>query len=166
MSLDLNLLKETLQNVFDAANTTTATRDLSTGLTTRVQRVVKLNPSLIPIQADWYPYVSIWIDSKDVEPADFAATQLAAKRKATVRLKVAGGVWETGVAVGAEGVDEADEDCESLMENIEEVLRGNPTVNGLVTWHFPVRTKYYNAPLEEGSCLRVGVLDLDATVFY
>lgn len=166
MSINLNQFKEDLQTIFQAANTTTATRDLSSGLATRVQRVVKLNPSLIPIQADWYPYVSAYIDSKDVEPADFAGTQLAAKREARVKIKIVGAVWNTLTTTNEEDVDEADEDCESLMENIEEILRGNPTINGNAIWQFPERVQYYNAALGEGQGLRAGVLDLIATVFY
>ena len=164
MALDLNNLKEQIQAVFQAANTTTAAHDLSSGLATRVQRVVKLNPALIPVQADWYPYVSVFVDNKQVEPADFAGTQLAAKRQAKVNLKIVGGVWNT-LADDSE-IDEADEDCESLMENIEEVLRRDPTIGGTVTWQFPERVQYYNASLGEGACLRAGVMDLEATVFY
>jgi hypothetical protein len=164
VAFDLNNLKEQVQTIFDTANDTAAAYDLSTGLTTRVQKVLKLNPALIPVQANWYPYVSVWVDAKDVEPADFAGNQLMAKRQATVHLKVAGAVWENAVA--DEAVDEADNECEQLMENIEEILRRNPQLSATVTWQFPGRIQYYNASLGEGACLRAGVMDLEATVFY
>lgn len=164
MPLDLNNLKEQVQTIFQAANTTTASTDLSSGLARRVRRVVKLNPALIPIQANWYPYVSVYIDSKDVTLEDFAGTQALAKRSAEVNLKIVGGVWNT--LDNDDEVDEADEDCESLMENIEAILRDNPTLGNAALWSRPERIQYYNMGLGEGACLRAGVMDLKATIFY
>ena len=163
MALDLNNLKTQLQSIFEAANTTTATHDLSDDMAKRVQRVFKVNPEIIPIEADYYPYVSVRVESKRIEAADFAATQLAAKRQSVVMVKVYGGVWST--KIDDVEVDEADEECETLMENIEQVLRGNPTLNAVATWQFPSAVRYFSG-IGEGVHLRVGVMDLEVTVLY
>lgn len=164
MALDLNALKETLQTILGDANTVTATYDLSTSLATRVQRVVKLNPALINVQSNWYPFVSCYVESKDVELKDMVGTQLASKRQGDINLRIMGAV-EVNLHADPE-TDEADDECEQLMENIEEVLRRNPTLNSAVLWQYPVRVKYYNQEVEEGACVRVGLLDLTATLLY
>lgn len=164
MSIDLTDLKTTLQTIFRDANTTTATRDLSSGMDTRVQHVLRVNPTLIPVQADWYPYVSVYVAGKNIEAADFAGSQLLAKREGKVMLKIVGGVWNT--VCDDPAVDEADNDCDALMENIEEILRRNDTLVGKVTWQFPTRCDFYNASLGEGNALRAGQLEVEATILY
>lgn len=164
MSVDLNDLKEQIQTIFQNANTTTASRDLSNGLETRVQRILKINPSRIPIQATFYPFVTIYIDSKSIELVDFAITQAQAKRKCKIDVKVIGAVWNSSIT--DEEIDPADEDCEDLMENIEEILRNNPTLGGVATWSFPTDVTYHNANLDEGTHIRAGVMNLQASVFY
>jgi hypothetical protein len=164
MSLDLNNLKEQMQSIFQTANTTTATRDLSNGLETRVQRVLKVNPGLIPPQASWYPYVTIFIDNKTIELTDFAKDQLSAKRKADVTIKVVGAIWNS--TINDEEIDPADEDCEDLMENIEQILRANPTLGGIATWSKPTAVTYHSGKYGEEVHIRAGILDLEATLFY
>lgn len=164
MSIDLNNLKEQIQTILQTANTTTATRDLSNGLETRVQRVLKVNPSRIPIQSTWHPFVTIFIDSKDIELTDFANNQLTARRKSTIDVKIVGAVWNSSI-VDAE-LDPADEDCEDLMENIEEIMRSNSTIAGVVTWSYPTSVTYHNANIEEGVHIRAGILNLRGVVYY
>jgi hypothetical protein len=164
MSVDLNNLKEQIQSLLQTANTTTASRDLSTGLETRVQRVLKVNPSRIPIQASWYPFVTIYIDAKDIELQGIAVNQQNAKRRADVSVKVVGAVWNSTVT--DEEVDPADEDCEDLLENIEEILRANPTLAGSATWSYPEGVAYHSANLDEETHIRAGILTLRTTIFY
>jgi hypothetical protein len=164
MSINLNNVKEQIQTIFQAANTTTATRDLSNGLETRVKSVLKINPSRIPVQASWYPFVTCYIDSKDIELVDFAINQTSARRKAKIDIKVVGSVWNSSIV--DEEVDPADEDCEDLMENIEEILRANPTLGGVVTWAKPTAVTYHNVGLDEGTHIRAGILNLEADIFY
>ncbi len=164
MSIDLNNLKEQIQSIFQTANTTTASRDLSNGLESRVQRVLKINPSRIPVQSSWYPFVTVYIESKDVELVDFAVNQTSARRKTKIDLKVIGAVWNSSIV--DEEVDPADEDCEDLMENVEEILRANPTLGGVATWSYPTAVTYHNVGLDEGVHIRAGILNLEATIFY
>jgi hypothetical protein len=164
MAIDLNNVKEQIQSILQTANTLTATQDLSSGLETRVQRILKVNPSRIPVAAHWYPFVTVYTDSKQIEAADFAKDQLSARRKAVLNLKLIGAVWNS--TISDEEVDPADEDCEDLMENIEQILRANSTLAGVCSWSFPSGVTYHNANLDEGVHIRAGILDLQATVFY
>lgn len=164
MSLDLNNLKEQVQSIFQTANTTTASRDLSNGLATRVQRILKVNPARIPVQASWYPFVTCYIESKNLEEAGIAITQATSKRKAIINLKVIGAIWNSSSNDGE--VDPADEDCEDLMENIEEILRANPTLSGVSLWSFPTDVTYHNVALEEETHIRAGILNLKTTIYY
>lgn len=164
MSADLNNIKEQIQTILADANTTTASVDLSGGLVTRVTRVLKLNPGRVPVQASWYPFVTTFIESKTVILQDIAATQQAAKRRSEVEVRILGAVWNSTFSDNE--VDPSDDECEDLMENIEEILRRNNTLNGAVLWHMPSDVKYYNTNLDEETHIRIGVLSLKASVFY
>lgn len=165
MSIDLNALKEQVQTILQNANTTTASVDLSSGLEKRVQRVLKVNPGRIPVQASWYPFVSVFIESKTVEHQGIARNQLTSPRKAEVGLKIVGAVWNSTIN-GDPEIDPADDDCESLMENVEEIFRRNDTLNSTVTWQTTTDVSYFNANLDEEVHLRVGILTLRAHIFY
>lgn len=164
MSLDLGNLKTQLKSIFDTANTTTATSDISSGLTTRVQKVLKVNPARIPIQANYFPMITVFVDSKDIELKDFAGNQLMAKREATVSVKIVGAVYKS-IQSDAK-VDAADDECEKLMENVEDILRRNPTINGVATWQYPTKVTYHNAQIDEGVHIRAGILNLETTILY
>lgn len=164
MSIDLNNLKTQLKGIFDTANTTTALRDLSQSMETRVAKVLRVNPHRIPVQSDWFPFVTTYIQHKPIEMVEIAADQLTAKRKAEVAIKVVGCVWNSEFTTA--DVDPADNDCEYLMENIEQVLRANPTLAGLADWSYPTDVTYENVKLEEGVHVRAGMLNLVATIYY
>lgn len=164
--LDLNNIKEQLQAALEAANTTTASTDLSSGLETRVQAVLKLNPARIPIQGNWYPYVTIYIDSKEIDEQTIQVNQSQGKRRADVGIKIVGAVWNSTVTPGSEDVDEASDDAESLMENIEQILRANTTLGGAVSWSAPEGVTYHNLSLEEDASIRAGVMSYKAVAFY
>lgn len=162
--LDLNGIKEQLQTIFEAANTTTATRDLSSGLETRVQKILKVHPGRIPIQANWYPFVTIYIEAKDVAEKSICKGQANSKRRADVDIKIAGCVWNSTVA--NDDGDDASDDAESLMENIEQILRSYTDINSTVSWSFPVRITYHNYAFEEDASLRAGVMTYRAIAYY
>lgn len=164
MSLDLTLLKTTIQGIFNTANDTGAAYDLSSGLTTRVRKVLTLNPNRIPTQANYYPLISIFVESKRIEAKDIAVSQRMAKREAVVRVKIVGSVYNSIQSDAKK--DFADDECEKLMENIEEVLRRNDTLDGVATWQFPDLVTYHNAQIDEGVHIRAGILNLETTHYY
>ncbi len=154
----LNNIKTQLKSIFDAANTTTASPiDLSSDLTTRVQKVLTVHPNLIPVQASYWPFVSCYVESKDPNAGtDIAGDQLQAKRKGKVKIFVVGGFYNENFVTDTK--DPADDDINYLMENIELVLRGNPTLKLTVKWQKPVDVKYMVAPMSEQTHIRVGNL--------
>jgi hypothetical protein len=164
MAIDLGNIKEQIQGIFETANTTTASVDLSNGLLTRVQKVLKVNPARIPVQASFHPFVTVYVDNKGITPQDIAVNQTNSKRRAEVDIKIAGAVWNN-IYVNPD-VDDADDDCESLMENIEQILRANPTLAGTVTWSFPNQVTYHTTNLDSNVNLRAGILNLKTTIFY
>jgi len=162
--VDLNDIKEQVQTKLQSANTTSSSNDLSDNLPTRVQRIVKTNSTRIPIQATWYPYVSIHIGDKITDTEVIATSNEYGKRMGTVNMQIIGGVWNSIF----EDVDEdlSDEDCENLMMNIEAILAEDVTLSDSVTWHQPTVVQYHNIALDEGANLRVGIMNVQCTVFY
>ena len=162
--IDLNNIKTQIKAILDASNTTTASTDLSSGMETRVQKVLKLHPARIPIQATWHPYVTVFLDQKDIDETTMQASQAAGKRKATIGVKIVGVVWNSTVTDAA--ADDASDDAESLMENIEQIMRGNPTLNGIATWSRPEGVTFHNMQIEEETHIRAGMMSYRVTVFY
>ena len=164
MALDLNNFKTQIKSILDAENTTTASTDLSLGMSRRIQRVFKTNLERIPIQGSLFPAVTVFMDDKVIEPSTIARNQTSALRQGTVSMKVAGMVFNPLFSTIEE--DPADEDLENLMENMEQILRGNPTVNSLATWAFPTDITYHSGVTEEETHFRVGIMNYELTVFY
>lgn len=164
---DLNGIKTQVQTILLAANTTTGSPiDLSADLadSVRVREILKIHPELIVPQASFFPLVTCYISDKSQKRDDIASTQLAAKRRSTITMDVVGSVWNNNFKVDDE--DPADEDINHLMENIELILRSNPTLNGKVTWQKPTSCRYYTTILDEQTHLRSGILRYECEIFY
>ena len=162
---DLNGIKSQISAILLAANTTTASPiDLSAGMVKRVNKVLKINPQLIPPQISFYPFVTCYVTSKSMEQADLALNQLNSLKKAKIELEIAAGVLNENFSVDTE--DPADEDINYLMENIELTLRANATLNSKVLWQISRDVKYYTANLDEQTHLRAGILTLEGSIFY
>ncbi len=166
--VDIDGIKTAVKNIIDAANTTTGSPiDVSAGLNTRLVRVLKINPTRIPIQPSLFPYVTIYATGKDPieqETIGHKGNQASAMRKATLNLDVFGCVFEPLVPDVNE--DQGVENIERLMENVEEVLRSNVNLNGTVTWAMPSRCQYEDIPYDEEAALRAGILELECTIYY
>ena len=162
--INLGTLKENIQTILQAANTTTASVDISSGLETRVQRVMKVNPARVPIQASFYPYVTVYIDRKEPKNTTISKNQATGKRKAEIDVKIIGAVWNS--TVNDEELDPADDDAEKLMESVEEVLRSNSDLSGFCEWSYPTMITYHNVQIEEDTHLRAGIMNLKVIKFY
>lgn len=164
MAIDIGNIKTQFKSIMDSFNATSAAYDLSTGLTTRVQKVFKVNPIKIPIQATLFPYVTIYPTDKEIDASQIARDQLTAKRIADVGLNIVGAVWEpNNITVDS---DPADDQIEKLMENVEEVLRRNFKLNGAVEWTRPEKVSYHTYPIDEQTHMRVGLLEIVAKITY
>lgn len=164
--VDIQSIKENLRFLLETANTTTASPvDLSNNMTDRVQKVLRVNPSRIPLQASFFPYVTVYADSKEMKQQTIAVNNANAVRQATLRMKIIGAVQNWTIDNSFEQ-DEGDDDIEILMENIEEIIRNNETFSNTVTWKAPEKVTYYDTDLDEGTSIRVAVMELRAEIYY
>lgn len=164
MALDLSGLKSDIRTLLSTANDTAAAYDLSTGLSQRVVSVNAFNPEKLRPSSSHLPGVFIWTTAKKATQVTINQTLAAGKRKADVMFMVAGVVWEPYTTTITE--DPADDECEILMENIEEVLRSSDTLGGKAKWHMEGDVTYHTAAYDEEAHLRVGLMSLVATVYY
>jgi len=163
--VDLNGIKDRIQTTLVAANTTTASPiDLSSGMSQRVQRVLKIHPGLISPQASFFPLVTCYVTDKTIDSEDIAGNQLNSRRKAKVMVNVVGVVWNQNFT--ADDEDPADEDINYLMENVELVLRSDTDLGAKIKWQRSGSTEYYVNTINEQTHLRAGILKLEGTVFY
>jgi len=165
--VDISGIKEEIRALLVACNQIGASPvDLSNGLsgTRRVQKVLKLNLEAIPVQPSYWPFVTIFVDSKNYNNQSMAGTGLQNRRDAYVSIKIVGGIWNTHVHDPK--ADQADDDCETLMENVELILRSSDFLNNKVAWHMFEGTTYHNQRINEEAHARCGVLSLRARVTY
>lgn len=164
--IDLNNIKEQVQTFLEGQNTSTGASilDLSNGMTNRVQSVFKKHPRHLINQASLMPCVTVFIDGKQIKNDTISPNQRTqAKRKAEIGVQIAGMIWDNNWSTNDD--DEAEDDLESLMENIEEILRNDPTVNGAVDWLVCDGVEYFTLYKEDAHML-TGVLICRASKFY
>jgi len=164
--LDLPQIKSEIKTLLDDNNTTTSSLiDLSSGMSRRVQQVIRLNPEKIPPQPSLFPCISIYTDRKNIESSDIAVNQAIGKRKAEVDFKILGIVFNTDYSTDIFN-DAADEDLEELMENVESLLRNDHNLNDSVKWQIATDVAYHSSSIGEDAYMRIGELTIKATVFY
>lgn len=165
--LDIPGIKTQIKSVLDTANTTTGSPiDLSNGLTTRVQKVLTYNVEMIPIQPSFFPCVTVFTKEKDVESLDMAVNALIGRRKITLNMSIVGLVWVDTMTSGFELRDLAEDQVEKLMENVEQVLRSDPTIGGAVNFSHPTKVTYHTFSMNEGAVMRAAIMNLMAKVIY
>lgn len=161
---DTNTIKETLRYILDQANTTTASVDLSSNLARRVQTIMKINPEKLRPQASLFPCVTVFLSNKSIEQKSIAGNQVAGKRKANLTFSIVGMTWNDRTQDYRK--DPADDDLEYLMENIELILRSYADLNRNCLWQFPTGVSYHSAGYDEQTHFRIGIIDLQVTVYY
>jgi len=163
--LDIYEIKEKLRWILNQNNSALSTvRDLSEGMDTRVKIVTKLNPIADKMEADKIPGVAIWVEHKPIKNTSIGRNQIDVKRETTLSIKIAGFVFNSNFSSVLE--DDADSDCERLMENIEAILRAYPTIDGEVLWQTPTDVTYHDLSMGESSQLKVGIMHVDAKGHY
>ena len=165
--IPMGTIKSTIKSLLDTANTTTGSPiDLSDGLVNRVQKVLEVNVDRIPIQPSFFPCITMFVESKVVTLQDIAKNMLTGRRKAEVDLKVVGIIWLDDInTTNFELKDLADNECEQLMENVEQVLRSDPTIGGKADWSKATDVTYHNV-LDEDAHFRTGILNYSISVYY
>lgn len=164
MSLDIGSIKTAFKTALDSFNTTTAAYDLSTGLSKRVKNIFTVKPNTENMNASVLPAITIWTERKNVDMAGICKDQLNAKRKATITFNIAGVMWNSNFTNAA--TDNADNDIEKLMENIEEVLRRNDKLGNTVLWQHPTDITYHDLARSEVEHYRIGIANITCVVIY
>jgi hypothetical protein len=157
-------LKETIRYILDQANTTTASVDLSGNMSTRVSTIMKVNPEKLMPQASLFPAVTVFLSNKNIEQKSIAGNQVYGKRKADLTFSIVGMTWNDRTQNYKQ--DPADDDLEYLMENIELILRSYADLNRNCLWQFPTGVSYHSAGYDEQAHFRIGIIDLQVSVYY
>jgi hypothetical protein len=161
----ISTIKTAIQSILLGANTTTASPDLSYNLidSKRINQVLKVNVEKILPQPSFFPCVTVFLDTKKTEMLSMGKNGATAKRKAILDFKVVGIIYEDNYTSNL--TEPVDEDINQLMENVEEILRANPTLNSNVLNAMPTGISYYNLP-EEQTNFRIGIMDFEVTTLY
>lgn len=165
--VDIDGIKTQLKSILDTANTTTGSPiDLSLNMDTRVSRVMMIHPSRIPIQPSFFPFVTMFIADKSIEQKTMGhrGSQASALREGILTIDVIGAVYEP--FFDDINQDQGSENVEQLMENIEEVLKSNSSLNSTVSWQMPTRIQFDQIPYDEEAHLRTGIINLECKIFY
>jgi hypothetical protein len=166
--ISLDTLKTNIKSILDAANTTTGSPiDLSSGLNTRVSRVLKVHPARIPIQPSFFPYIASYVSKINVEQVTMGnrGSQASALRMALVEIAIVGVCYEPFFTDINE--DQGEENVERLMQNVEEILRSNPSLNHTsTTWVIPKNHEFIDTEYTESAHLRAGIFTIQAKVHY
>jgi hypothetical protein len=167
--IPLSTIKSSVQTILETANTTTGSPiDLSEGMASRVRQILQVNVEVMPEpQPSFYPCVTMFYESKQVTLQDMAGSMLTGRRRAEIDLKIVGIVWIDNMnTANFQYKDLADNECEQLMENIEQVLRSDPTLGGNALWSKTVDASYHNYPVSETAHMRAGIMTHRITVQY
>lgn len=166
--VDLVGIEQTIIGYLNDNNTSAGAPilNLSQSMTAQVNKVVQYNPSLISPQASYYPVVAVYVEDKriDLTKGTIAKDQLTGRRYAELTIKLIGAVWNTNIV--SDTSDPAAKDVRHLMENVEYILRGYPTLGNTVKNQYPTDIIYHDVNLGENVHLRVGVLNVKASVDY
>lgn len=162
--IDLNAFKENIQTVLQQQNTTGASIiDLSSGLTNRITKVFKKHPRHLVSQASEMPLVTVFLEGKKPENKTIAPTRQLAKRQGEVRVNIAAMFYDNNFQNNDD--DEAEDDLEAVMENIEEIISRDPTLGGVCDWIKPEDVVYFTIA-EDQAAMLTGVFSFTASKFY
>ena len=164
----MSLIKTAVQSILETANTTTGSPiDLSDALAARVKKVLQINVEKIPIQPSFFPCLTMFYEAKTINLLDMAGSMLDGRRRADVNLKIVGLVWIDNMnSASFELKDLADNEIEQLMENAEQVLRKDPTLNGNALWSKSTDVTYHNYAVSEDAHMRAGIMSFTVSVLY
>lgn len=166
MALDYNANLTAIKTIFTTFNDTTATVDLSGGLTVRIEdrniRVADIDT--VSLRAQDFPLLFIRVSSKEEDHETIGNTGLSGGRKsAIVSYDVVGMTRKDGAH---NTNDELSADVYQLAENIEAVIRENITLSGTASWSNTPNTTFTGAFENSGIWVKGVLVSLDAKHFF
>ena len=148
MPFDYEANVAAVKSVLDAHNTTTASPDLSSGLTTRVKAVYVDDPDVVSVQWTQLPAVYIRIQQGEEEAASLGPTGPTSNFKTKwVNYEVIGLYLKDGVSTAHSSLLTQ---SYRLAENLEGVFQTKLTLSGTALWCHPVTTSFGAFGLGEG----------------
>jgi hypothetical protein len=164
--INVGSLKDAIKTALDANNIAVGApvADLSANMTKRVLKVATIDPRDIKLNATQMPAVCIYAQSKTPRNTSIGPNQLQTKKEAFVLLTLAGLVWNQNFQADIYD-DPSARDVERLMENIEEILRGNMQISGC-TWQISGDITYHNANFDEQTHFKIAFMDVQFKYFY
>lgn len=151
-------------NVLANSNTTTATVDLSSGLTSRVKNIYKNDPATTSIREDSYPCIFVRISSKNEEFASLGGTGPGGnKKRATCVFDVIGLYHKDGAITAHSTVLN---EVYKLAENIEGVFQQEYTLSQTALWCNPRRTEFFGPFQSEGVMVKGVLIELEGDYLF
>ena len=141
-------------------NTTTASPDLSSGLTTRVRDVVIDDPESTSIQWDQLPIIFVRIQGSEEEYASLGPTGPAANRKSKTAVYELIGMYLRDGAYTTARVQETE--VYRLAENLEGVFQAESQLSTTALWCNPASTNFGVFGFGDGSRIKGFVTNLRA----
>lgn len=130
--VNLKTIRSAIISILEDNNTTTATNDVSGSLQTRVQKVIAGSPKR-PIGLDEYPLIFVSLSSKQEEAPFLGAT---AARDISIDWSV------RCLTCLSDSATSAENECITLADNVEKVLRTYIDLSGTVDYSNLEETQY------------------------
>jgi len=164
--LDIDGIKDAMVTLFSSNNNVSGSPvDLSADLSRRVVGIYKINPERLGVQLSQLPAVTVWTDGKEEFQQNMGVSQINARRHSHLMLNIAGILWNDDYDYNE---DTAETDIIALMENVESILRGDPTLGGTVLTSMIERVSYFTIANDrtEQANYRVGLMRYRCRVEY
>jgi hypothetical protein len=160
MPFDYEANLAAIQNCLNNHNTTTASPDLSAGLTTRVKNVVIDDPDVAAIQWDDLPAIFIRMQNATEEAAGLGPTGPSGVRKTKeASIELIGMYMRDGAHTTSRAHHT---EVYRLAENLEGVFQAEFTLSGTAMWCHPAATNFGAFQLGEGTRVKGFVTNLRA----
>lgn len=145
-------------------NTTTATPDLSDGMTSRVKTIFNNDPNYFGSRIDLLPAVFVWMDNAEEEFGSLGETGPTGNRKyKTVTYNVLGVYVKEGATSEHTAVLQ---EVYRLAENMEGVFQKEMTLSGTALWVNPVSTQFLEPGLLSGAWVKGVLMKLEARYLF
>lgn len=147
MPFDYEANLNAVKNCLEAHNTTTASPDLSSGLTTRVKNVFIDDPDIASFQWDDLPIIFIRLQQATEEAAGLGPTGPSLYRKTKeAQIELVGMYMRDGAYTNSRSHYT---ELYRLAENLEGVFQAEFTLSGTALWCHPASTNFGNFQLGE-----------------
>jgi len=164
MPFDYEANVAAIKNALEDYNTSTASPDLSSGLTRRIQNVYVDDPEIVSIRQLSYPALFVRISSKEESYASAGVPGPSGNKKfATTVYDVIGLYHKDGAHTQHSGVLT---EIYRLAENIEGVFQAEHDLSSTALWCNPRRTEFVGPFSADGAWVKAVLVELEARYLF